>query len=182
MRVIGLAGWSGSGKTTLLTRAIPRLTARGLRVSTLKHAHHAFEIDQPGKDSFEHRAAGATEVLVGAASRWALVHELRGEAEPGLPTLLKRLSPVDLVLIEGYKAAAHPKLEVHRAAVGKPLLHPGDPHIVAIAADGPLPQATVPVIPLDDIEAIVDTLLAHAAPIETLTQTSPAHPHPTPGS
>jgi molybdopterin-guanine dinucleotide biosynthesis protein B len=169
MRVIGLAGWSGSGKTTLLTKAIPRLTARGLRVSTLKHAHHAFEIDQPGKDSFEHRAAGATEVLVGAASRWALVHELRGEEEPGLPALLKRLSPVDLVLIEGYKAQPHPKLEVHRAAVGKPLLHPGDPHIVAIAADGPLPDTKVPVIPLDDIEAIVDVMLAHAAPLATLT-------------
>jgi len=167
MRVIGLAGWSGSGKTTLLTRAIPRLTARGLRVSTLKHAHHAFEIDQPGKDSFEHRAAGATEVLVGAASRWALVHELRGEDEPGLPALLKRLSPVDLVLIEGYKAAAHPKLEVHRAAVGKPLLHPDDPHIVAIAADGPLPEATVPVIDLNDIEAIVDMLLARATPLSS---------------
>jgi len=169
MRVIGLAGWSGSGKTTLLTNAIPRLTARGLRVSTLKHAHHAFDIDQPGKDSFEHRAAGATEVLVGAASRWALVHELRGEEEPGLPALLKRLSPVDLVLIEGYKAAPHPKLEVHRATVGKPLLHPGDPHIVAIAADGPLPNTKVPVIPLDDIEAIVDVMLAHAAPLATLT-------------
>ena len=169
MRVIGLAGWSGSGKTTLLTKAIPRLTARGLRVSTLKHAHHAFDVDQPGKDSFEHRAAGATEVLVGAASRWALVHELRGEEEPALPALLKRLSPVDLVLIEGYKAQPHPKLEVHRAAVGKPLLHPGDPHIVAIAADGPLPGATVPVISLDDIEAIVDAMLAHAKPIGAMT-------------
>ena len=169
MRVIGLAGWSGSGKTTLLTKAIPRLTARGLRVSTLKHAHHAFDVDQPGKDSFEHRAAGATEVLVGAASRWALVHELRGEAEPGLPALLRRLSPVDLVLIEGYKAQPHPKLEVHRAVVGKPLLHPDDPHIVAIAADGPLPGARVPVISLDDIEAIVDAMLAHAKPIGAMT-------------
>jgi molybdopterin-guanine dinucleotide biosynthesis protein B len=169
MRVIGLAGWSGSGKTTLLTKAIPRLTARGLRVSTLKHAHHTFDIDQPGKDSFAHRAAGATEVLVGAASRWALVHELRGEDEPGLPSLLRRLSPVDLVVIEGYKREPHPKLEVYRAAVGKSLLHPGDPHIVAIAADGPLPEATVPVIPLDDIEAVVDTLLAHAAPLDALT-------------
>jgi len=178
MRVIGLAGWSGSGKTTLLTKAIPRLTARGLRVSTLKHAHHSFDVDQPGKDSFEHRAAGATEVLVGAASRWALVHELRGEDEPGLPALLKRLSPVDLVLIEGYKAAPHPKIEVHRTEVGKPLLHPDDPHIVAIAADGPLPRATVPVIPLDDIEAIVDAMLAHAAPIETLSLPSPTNPHP----
>jgi molybdopterin-guanine dinucleotide biosynthesis adapter protein len=169
MRVIGLAGWSGSGKTTLLTKAIPRLTARGMRVSTLKHAHHTFDIDQPGKDSFAHRAAGATEVLVGAASRWALVHELRGEDEPGLPSLLRRLAPVDLVVIEGYKREPHPKLEVYRAAVGKSLLHPSDPHIVAIAADGQLPEATVPVIPLDDIERIVDTLLAHAAPLDAVT-------------
>ncbi|MPZ56020.1 MAG: molybdopterin-guanine dinucleotide biosynthesis protein B [Rhizobiales bacterium] len=168
MHVIGLAGWSGSGKTTLLTKAIPCLATRGLSVSTLKHAHHSFDVDQPGKDSFAHRAAGATEVLVGAASRWALVHELRGEAEPDLRSLLRRLSLVDLVLIEGYKRGPHPKLEVHRAAVGKPLLHPNDPHIVAIAADGPLPQATVPVIPLDDVEAIVDAMLAHAAPIEAL--------------
>jgi len=183
MRVIGLAGWSGSGKTTLLTKAIPRLRARGLTVSTLKHAHHTFEVDQPGKDSFAHRAAGATEVLVGAASRWALVHELRGEEEPDLTALLRRLSPVDLVLIEGYKQAAHPKLEVHRAAVGKTLLHPNDPHIVAIAADSPLPQATVPVIPLDDVEAIVDALMAYAAPIETLSHLSPQAPTlPSPAS
>ena len=168
MRVIGLAGWSGSGKTTLLTKAIPRLTARGLRVSTLKHAHHTFEVDQPGKDSYAHRAAGATEVLVGAASRWALVHELRDEPEPDLTALLRRLSPVDLVVIEGYKREPHPKLEVYRAAVGKPLLHPDDPHIVAVAADRPLPRATVPVIPLDDIERIVDTMLAHATPLSEL--------------
>jgi molybdopterin-guanine dinucleotide biosynthesis protein B len=166
MRVIGLAGWSGAGKTTLLVRAIPRLTARGLRVSTLKHAHHSFELDRPGKDSYEHRAAGATEVLVGAASRWALVHELREEPEPTLPALLRRLSPVDLVVIEGYKREPHPKLEVYRAAVGKPLLHPDDPHILAIAADSPLPDAAVPVIPLDDTDAIVDAMLTHAAAIE----------------
>ena len=170
MRVIGLAGWSGSGKTTLLVKAIPRLTARGLRVSTLKHAHHSFDLDQPGKDSYAHRAAGATEVLVGAASRWALVHELRGEAEPGLRALLKRLSPVDLVVVEGYKRETHPKIEVFRAAVGKPLLHPHDPCIVAIAADGPLPEARVPVIPLNDIDAVVDAMLAHAAAIETLAE------------
>ena len=108
MRVIGLAGWSGSGKTTLLVRVIPRLVARGFAVSTLKHAHHDFDIDQPGKDSHSHRMAGATEVLVGAASRWALVHELRGEAEPSLGMLLRKLSPVDLVLVEGYKRAAIP--------------------------------------------------------------------------
>jgi molybdopterin-guanine dinucleotide biosynthesis protein B len=168
MRVIGLAGWSGAGKTTLLVKAIPRLVSRGLRVSTLKHAHHSFDVDQPGKDSFEHRAAGATEVLVGAASRWALVHELRGEDEPDLHTLLRHLSPVDLVVIEGYKREPHPKIEIYRAAVGKPLLHPDDPHIKAIAADTALPQAKVPVIPLDDIDAIVDTMLAHAALMSSL--------------
>jgi molybdopterin-guanine dinucleotide biosynthesis protein B len=168
MRIIGLAGWSGSGKTTLLTRVIPRLVARGLKVSTLKHAHHAFDIDQPGKDSHSHRLAGATEVLIGAASRWALVHELRGEAEPTLAMLLRKLSPVDLVLIEGYKREPHPKLEVYRATVGKPLLHPEDPAIVAIAADEPLPAARVPVVDLDDIEAIADLLLRHAAPLDAV--------------
>jgi molybdopterin-guanine dinucleotide biosynthesis protein B len=166
MRVIGLAGWSGSGKTTLLTKAIPRLTARGLRVSTLKHAHHTFDLDQPGKDSYEHRAAGATEVLVGAASRWALVHELREETEPDLTTLLKRLSPVDLVVIEGYKRETHPKLEVHRGA-GK-LMQPDDPAIVAVASDRPVPEATVPVIDLNDVDAVIDAMLAHAMPIEHL--------------
>src|SRR5215831_17933168 len=131
MRIIGLAGWSGSGKTTLLAKVIPRIVARGLRVSTLKHAHHAFDVDQPGKDSHTHRMVGASEVLVGSANRWALVHELRGQAEPGLAALLAKLSPVDLVLVEGYKRESHPKLEVYRAALGKPLLHPDDPAIVA---------------------------------------------------
>jgi molybdopterin-guanine dinucleotide biosynthesis protein B len=168
MRVIGLAGWSGSGKTTLLTKVIPRIVARGLTASTLKHAHHAFEVDQPGKDSHSHRMAGATEVLVGAASRWALVHELRDETEPSIGALLRKLSPVDLVLIEGYKRERHPKLEVHRAAVGKPLLHPEDPAIVAIASDAPLPAAGVPVVDLDDVDGIVDILLRHAAPLEAV--------------
>jgi molybdopterin-guanine dinucleotide biosynthesis adapter protein len=166
MRLIGLAGWSGSGKTTLLTKVIPRLTARGLSVSTLKHAHHAFDVDQPGKDSHSHRMAGATEVLVGSSGRWALVHELRGDAEPTLAALLQKLSPVDLVLVEGYKRERHPKLEVYRAAVGKPLLHPDDPAIVAIAADEPLPAARVPVVDLDDVEAIADLLVRHAAPVD----------------
>src|SRR4029079_7783416 len=113
MRVIGLAGWSGSGKTTLLTRVIPCLVARGLKISTLKHAHHGFDVDQPGKDSHTHRMAGATEVLVGSAARFALVHELRSAPEPSVQELLARLSPVDLVIVEGYKAAPIPKLEVH---------------------------------------------------------------------
>jgi molybdopterin-guanine dinucleotide biosynthesis adapter protein len=168
MRVIGLAGWSGSGKTTLLTKVIPRIVARGFKASTLKHAHHAFDVDQPGKDSHSHRMAGATEVLVGAASRWALVHELRGETEPSLGALLRKLSPVDLVLVEGYKRERHPKLEVHRAAIGKPLLHPEDPGIVAIASDAPLPAARVPVVDIDDVDGVVDILLRHAAPLEAL--------------
>ena len=168
MRIIGLAGWSGSGKTTLITKVLPRLIARGCRVSTLKHAHHGFDLDQPGKDSFMHRAAGATEVVISSAKRFALLHELRAETEWGLPELLAKFSPVDLVLVEGFKREEFPKLEVHSAANGKPLLHPDDDWIVAIAADGTLPQASVPVIALDDIEKIADVLLAEAMPIEQL--------------
>ena len=169
MRIIGLAGWSGAGKTTLLARLLPRLIGRGLLVSTVKHAHHSFDMDVPGKDSHTHRLAGATEVLVSSANRWALVHELRGAAEPSLPSLLRKLSPVDLVLVEGFKRGAHPKLEVYRAANGKPLLAPDDPHIVAIASDVPIPDAKPPVLALDDHEAIADALLAHAVPIDTVT-------------
>ena len=165
MRIIGLAGWSGSGKTTLLTKVLPRLIARGKRVSTLKHAHHNFDVDRPGKDSFEHRSAGATEVLVVSGNRWALMHELRGAPEPRLPELLKKLKDVDLVLIEGFKRESFPKLEVHRIANGKPLLQGEDGWIVAIASDTPLPQVTVPVIDLNDIEGIADLLLAQALPI-----------------
>jgi molybdopterin-guanine dinucleotide biosynthesis adapter protein len=167
MKVIGIAGWSGAGKTTLLTRVIPCLAARGFRVSTVKHAHHAFDVDRPGKDSHTHREAGATEVLVSSANRWALMHELRGEGEWTLDALLEKLSPVDLVLIEGFKTQAHPKLEVYRAAVGKPLLHPDDPNIVAIASDGDI-KATIPVIRLDDIEAVTDILVEKAAPRDTV--------------
>jgi molybdopterin-guanine dinucleotide biosynthesis protein B len=170
MRIIGLAGWSGSGKTTLLVKVIPRLVARGLTVSTLKHAHHDFDIDQPGKDSHSHRMAGATEVLVGSTNRWALIHELRGDAEPTLGALLEKLVPVDLVLVEGYKRERHPKLEVYRAAVGKPLLYPQDSAIVAVAADKPL-QAAVPTVDLDDIERIADTLIRHAVPLASLRAT-----------
>jgi molybdopterin-guanine dinucleotide biosynthesis adapter protein len=168
MRIIGLAGWSGSGKTTLITKVIPRLVARGLKVSSLKHAHHAFDIDQPGKDSHSHRIAGATEVLIGSSGRFALMHELRGEPEPRLGALLRKLSPVDLVLVEGYKGERHPKLEVYRAAVGKPLLHPDDAAIVALASDTPLPSAQIPVIGLDDVEGIADILLEHAAPLDAV--------------
>lgn len=168
MRIIGLAGWSGSGKTTLLTKVIPCLTARGKRVSTLKHAHHNFDIDRPGKDSFEHRSAGATEVLVVSGSRWALMHELRGVPEPRLPQLLQKLSDVDLVLVEGFKRESFPKLEIHRLANGKPLLQGEDAWIVAVASDTPLPQATVPVVDLNDIESIADLLLAKAIPISEI--------------
>ena len=168
MRIIGLAGWSGSGKTTLLTKVIPRIVARGLKVSTVKHAHHSFDMDRPGKDSHSHRMAGATEVLVGSANRWAVVHELRGEAEPTLPALLRKASPVDLVLVEGYKGESHPKLEVYRAANGKPLLHPGDPAIVAIASDTPLSGVRIPVLDLNDIEGITDILLRHAVPLDRI--------------
>ena len=168
MNVIGIAGWSGAGKTTLLTRVIPYLTARGLRVSTIKHAHHEFDIDQPGKDSHAHRQAGATEVLVSSANRFALMHELRGEPEWTLPALLAKLSPVDLVLVEGFKRETHPKLEVFRAAVGKPMLHPDDPNIVAVASDGEM-AARVPVVSLDDIEAVADILVAKALPLDAVS-------------
>ncbi len=160
-----MAGWSGAGKTTLLAKVIPRLVARGLTVSTVKHAHHAFDVDQPGKDSHTHRLAGATEVLVSSANRWALVHELHGAAEASLGELLAKLSPVDLVIVEGFKRGSHPKLEVFRAAVGKPPLHPDDPHIVAVAADVALPLARVPVVGLDDVDAIIDIVLARATPL-----------------
>jgi molybdopterin-guanine dinucleotide biosynthesis adapter protein len=172
MRIIGLAGWSGSGKTTLITKVIPRLIARGLKISTLKHAHHGFDLDQPGKDSFFHRAAGATEVIVSSAKRFAILHELRAELEWDLGSLVGKMSPVDLVLVEGYKRDAFPKLEVHRAANGKPLIHPEDPHIIAIAADVALPSATVPVLDLNDVEAIADLLMNHAVPIDAADATA----------
>ena len=168
MRIIGLAGWSGSGKTTLITKAIPRLIARGKKVSTLKHAHHGFDVDQPGKDSFFHREAGATEVIISSAKRFAVLHELRGEPEWNLSALLTKISPVDLVLIEGFKRDKFPKLEIHRIENGKPLLQPEDPYIVAIACDQKLPAAIVPVVNLNDIEAIVDLLLARAEPVSAL--------------
>ena len=157
MRIIGLAGWSGSGKTTLLTKVIPRIAARGLTVSTLKHAHHGFDIDQPGKDSHTHRMAGATEVLVGSASRWALVHELRGEAEPAPRRRCCASSRRSIwCWSKATSASAHPKLEVYRAANGKPLLHPDDPAIVAIAADDAAAGRAVPVVDLDDVDGIAD--------------------------
>jgi molybdopterin-guanine dinucleotide biosynthesis adapter protein len=174
MRIIGLAGWSGSGKTTLVTRVIPVLTGRGLKVATVKHAHHDFDIDRPGKDSWLHREAGASEVAIVSSRRWAIVHELGNEPEPPLADVLARLSPVDLVIVEGFKRHAHPKIEIFRAAVGKPLLHPEDDCIVAIATDGPLPQAQLPVLMLDDIAGIADAMQAEALPRDRIGR--PAQP------
>ena len=168
MRIIGLAGWSGSGKTTLLARVIPVLKARGLSVSTVKHAHHGFDIDIPGKDSHTHRQAGASEVFVSSSGRWAHIHELRGEEEPKLREILTRLAPVDLVVVEGYKRHSHPKLEIYRAAVGKPLLHPDDNCIVAVASDAAVPGARVPVLDLADAEKIADVLLVEAVPVDRI--------------
>jgi len=166
MRVIGFAGWSGAGKTTLIVRLIPELNRRGFRVSTVKHAHHNFDLDQPGKDSYEHRAAGAEEVLVASANRVALMRELRGAPEPSLPELLRLLKPVDLVLIEGFKRDPMPKIEIFRIANGKPQLHPNDPRIVALISDlaerpGSLPHASI-----DDIAAAADLVVAHAQPLD----------------
>lgn len=160
-RVFGLAGWSGSGKTTLMTRLLPALLQRGVTVSTIKHAHHEFDIDQPGKDSYRHREAGAVEVMVASSRRWALMHELRGGAEPGLAELLQHMSPVDLVVVEGFKRAALPKLEVYRPVVGKPLLAPEDKDIVAVASDLPLAGLAVPRLALDDPDAIADFIIAY---------------------
>jgi molybdopterin-guanine dinucleotide biosynthesis adapter protein len=168
MRIIGLAGWSGAGKTTLVAKLIPAIIARGLTVSTVKHAHHGFDVDRPGKDSFTHRAAGATEVLVASAVRFALLHELRGAQEPPFTDLLAKMSPVDLVLVEGFKREAHPKIEVHRVANGKPLIFPEDPQVVAVASDAPLKDIPLPQVSLDDVAAITDMVLAHAMPVEKM--------------
>jgi len=165
MKVIGLAGWSGAGKTTLLTRVIPQLQKQGLRVSVIKHAHHAFDVDVPGKDSWKHREAGAAEVLVSSSQRWALMHELRGAAEPRLPELLAKLSRVDLVVVEGFKREPHRKIEVYRAANKKPLLFPDDPGIVGIATDTPV-ETTLPSAHLDDIEAVAAMMLKLAISLE----------------
>jgi molybdopterin-guanine dinucleotide biosynthesis adapter protein len=156
--VFGFAGFSGSGKTTLIEQLIPRFTMRGLKVALIKHAHHSFDIDRPGKDSYRHREAGATEVLITSHQRWVLMHELRGEPEPGLHRQLERLSPCDLVLVEGYKRAEIPKIEVHRVALGKPLLHPDDLNIVAVASDGPV-DTRLPLLDLNDYDAVARYVL-----------------------
>jgi molybdopterin-guanine dinucleotide biosynthesis adapter protein len=171
MKVIGLAGWSGAGKTTLLARLIPYFVARGLRVSAIKHAHHSFDVDVPGKDSWVLREAGAAEVLVSSGQRFALMHELRGASEPRLPELLARMSPVDLVIVEGYKTEPHRKIEVHRAANGKQLLFPADPGIVGIASDVTI-RTELPHAHLDDIPAIAAMMQASAMPVEAVLMRS----------
>jgi molybdopterin-guanine dinucleotide biosynthesis adapter protein len=164
-RVLGIVGWSGSGKTTLITRLIPALIARGIRVATLKHAHHKFDVDQPGKDSYEHRAAGACEVIVSSSRRWVQMHEIGDGAEATLAELLAKVSPCDLILVEGFKTERHPKLEVFREANAHPPLHPIDLRIVAIASDRPFPDAGIPVVNLNDIPAVADLVLGRAEPL-----------------
>lgn len=161
MKVFGIAGWSGSGKTTLVTKLIPALLARGLAVSTMKHAHHGFDVDTPGKDSYEHRHAGAKEVLVTSGKRWVLMHELRETEEPPIDELIARLSPVDLLLIEGFKRHRHDKLEVYRASLGKPMLCRRDPEIVAVATDRPVESFGRKLLDLNDVDGIADFVVAH---------------------
>ena len=165
MKVIGLAGWSGAGKTTLLTQVIPYLRAQGLSVSVIKHAHHSFDVDVQGKDSWLHRQSGAEEVLVSSVNRWALMHELRGVVEPRLPELLKKMSQVNLVVVEGFKSEPHRKIEVHRKANGKPLLFPTDPAIAGIATDAAI-ETVLPVARLDDIPSVAALLRKYAIPVE----------------
>ena len=165
MKVIGLAGWSGAGKTTLLARVIPHFLKQGLRISVIKHAHHSFDVDVPGKDSWVHRQSGAEEVLVSSGKRWALMHELRGAPEPGLPELLGRMSRVDLVVVEGFKSGPHRKIEVHRKANGKAPLFPDDPAIAGIATDATVATA-LPVAHLDDIPAVAAMMQRLAIPVE----------------
>lgn len=161
MKVFGFAGYSGAGKTTLIESLIPRFVRRGLRVSLIKHAHHGFDLDRPGKDSYRHREAGATEVFLVSHQRWVLMHELRGSPEPTLEEQLARMSPCDLVLIEGFKDTAIPKIEIHRVANGKPLIYPENPNVVAVATDARL-ETGLPMFGLDDHDAMVEFILKHA--------------------
>ena len=158
MKTFGFAGWSGSGKTTLIEQLIPRFTRRGLKVSLIKHAHHTFDVDHPGKDSYRHRQAGASEILVTSSRRWVLMHELRGAPEPSFEEQVKRISPCDLLLVEGFKHAPIPKLEVWRKETGEPLLHPNDPHIVAVASDAKI-ETRLPLLDLNDVDGICRFIL-----------------------
>jgi molybdopterin-guanine dinucleotide biosynthesis protein B len=160
MKIFGFAGYSGSGKTTLIERVIPLITARGIIVSLVKHAHHTFDIDQPGKDSYRHRHAGCSEVLITSSTRWALIHELRGAPEPSLSEQVKHLSPCDLLLVEGYKREDIPKLEVYRAEIGEPLIHPHDQNIVAIASDAPV-NTSLPQLDINTPAPIAEFILKH---------------------
>jgi molybdopterin-guanine dinucleotide biosynthesis protein B len=161
MRILGVAGWKGSGKTTLIVRLIPELIGRGLTASTVKHIHHNIAIDKADEDARALRKAGAAEVIVFSEKRWALMHELRGTPEPSLEELVSRMTPVDLLLVEGFKRYTHDKLEVHRRASGNPLLCGQDPHVVAVASDGPLPQVKLPVLDLNDVPAIADFVVSY---------------------
>ena len=167
MKVIGLAGWSGAGKTTLLARVIPHLLKEGLSVSVIKHAHHGFDVDVPGKDSWVHRQSGAMEVLVSSGKRWALMHELRGASEPRLPELLAKMSRVDLVVVEGFKSGPHRKIEVHRKDNGKAPLFPDDPAIVGIATDAAV-ETALPVAHLDDVPAVAAMMRKFATSVEEM--------------
>ena len=162
MKTLGIAGYSGSGKTTLIEKLIPIFVREGLRVSLIKHAHHEFDVDQPGKDSYRHRHAGCGEVLVSSSKRWALMHEHRGAPEPKLQDLVKHLAPCDLLIVEGYKSEAIPKVEVHRREAQVPLLHPEDPHVVAVATDEPL-ETSLPQLDVNDVEAIARFIIRHLA-------------------
>lgn len=159
MRIMGLAGWSGSGKTTLMVRLLPELIQRGYSVSTIKHAHHNFDIDRPGKDSYEHRRAGATEVMISSENRWALMHELLDQNDKSISELTTHMSSVDILLVEGFKWESHQKIEVYRPSVGKPLLASDDPNIVAVASDEVLKGLDVAVLQLDDIVGIADFIV-----------------------
>ena len=167
MQVFGFAGWSGSGKTTLIEQLIPRFVAAGLAVALVKHAHHEFDIDRPGKDSYRHRLAGCQEVLITSPARWAMIHELRDAPELTLDDAIARLSPCDLVLVEGFKAAPIPKLEIYRDSVGKPVLHTSDPNILAIATDATL-EFAVPRFALDDVGGMAAFIRSHGKPLDAL--------------
>lgn len=158
MHIFGVAGWSGSGKTTLLTALIPHLTASGVTVSTIKHAHHEFDIDKPGKDSWRHRQAGASEVMIASSRRWALMRELHDAPEPSLDELASRMSPVDLLLVEGFKRHPHPKIEVYRHSVGKPFLYPDDPQVLAVVSDEDL-ALPLRLLPIDNPAMIAEFIL-----------------------
>ena len=160
MKIFGFVGWSGSGKTTLIEKLIPLFVQRGLKVSLIKHAHHSFDVDQPGKDSYRHRHAGCNEVLVTSSKRWVLMHELRGAPEPGFAELLEQVSPCDLLLVEGFKREKLPKLEIYRASVGESLLHPQDPNIVAIASDARV-ETKLPQLDLNDAPSVASFVLKH---------------------